>query len=249
MLSVEHIWKNYGERNHPITVLKDVSIHLNKGEFVSIIGPSGCGKSTLLNIIAGLEAPSKGDVHFEGNSIVGKTGNVALMPQNDVLFPWRTILHNVILPLELKGVPKKIAKEKALDLFPLFGLQGFEHHFPFMLSGGMRQRANFLRTYLSEKSLLLLDEPFAKLDALTRAEVQRWFLSICEKNELTVLLITHDIDEAILLSDRIYVMSGRPGEIMKEVYVNIQRPRRPDQFATKEWLSLKQSLIDQLHTF
>lgn len=249
MLQVQQLYKHYEQKQGKLDVLQDINLSLKKGEFVSIIGPSGCGKSTLLNIIAGLEHPSSGRVLFEGENIIGQTGHVALMPQNDVLFPWRTILQNVILPLELKGISKNEAKEKALNLFPLFGLKGFEHHYPFMLSGGMRQRANFLRTFLSQKSLLLLDEPFAKLDALTRAEMQTWLVSICEEEHLTVLLITHDIDEAILLSDRIYVMSSRPGRIINEVKVNIPRPRKTEQFASSEWLTLKQILIDQLHIF
>ncbi|WP_347709260.1 ABC transporter ATP-binding protein [Bacillus sp. FJAT-47783] len=249
MLEVQHLFKQYQQKNRPLHVLKHINIRIEKGEFVTIIGPSGCGKSTLLNIVAGLEQPTSGKVYLENEDIVGQTGHVALMPQNDVLFPWRTILDNVILPLEIQGVSKKEAKEMAIALFSKFGLKGFEHDFPFMLSGGMRQRANFLRTFLSQKSLMLLDEPFAKLDALTRAELQKWLLYICEEKELTILLITHDIDEAILLSDRVYVMSPRPGEIVKEVKVSIPRPRSPEQFSTPEWLQLKQELISQLYTF
>jgi len=249
MIQVQGISKTYKEKQGTLDVLNQIDLRIESGEFVSIIGPSGCGKSTLLNIISGLELPSSGSVYLQGENIIGQTGHVALMPQKDVLFPWRTVLDNVILPLELRGISKKEAKKQALPLFPQFGLEGFQSHYPFMLSGGMRQRANFLRTFLSDKSLILLDEPFAKLDALTRAELQKWLLSICEKRNLTVLLITHDIDEAIFLSDRIYVMSHRPGKIVQEVNVTISRPRSPEQFSTSDWLTLKKQLIEKLYTF
>lgn len=249
MLQVQGVSKFYKGKQGTLDVLNQVHLLIDKGEFVTIIGPSGCGKSTLLNIISGLELPTSGSIFLKGENITGQTGHVAWMPQKDVLFPWRTVLDNVILPLELRGISKKEAKNKALPLFPQFGLEGFHNHYPLMLSGGMRQRANFLRTFLSDKSLILLDEPFAKLDALTRAELQKWLLSICEERDLTVLLITHDIDEAIFLSDRIYIMSHRPGEIVKEVEVAIPRPRSPEQFSTSTWLSLKEQLIQKLFTF
>lgn len=245
MLTLSKISKYYSDN---LQVVLPTDLTVRKGEFVSIVGPSGCGKSTLLDIIAGINKPSGGSVHYNGEDITNKTGLVSYMPQSDVLFPWRTVLDNVILPLEVQGSGKAEAREKARVLFPKFGLAGFEDHYPFMLSGGMRQRANFLRAYLNSKELLLLDEPFGKLDAMTRLELQKWFIRICEETEQTVVFITHDIDEAIFLSDKIYIFSPRPGHVIKEVHVELSRPRSDELFTTSEFAILKRELLDVLHT-
>ncbi|MCM3597904.1 ABC transporter ATP-binding protein [Metabacillus idriensis] len=244
MLSLSRISKSYTEDQH---VLLPTDLNVKKGEFVSIIGPSGCGKSTLLDIIAGINKPTNGTVHYNGEEITNRTGLVGYMPQSDVLFPWRTVLDNVILPLEIQGSGKEEARNQARGLFPKFGLEGYEDHYPFMLSGGMRQRANFLRAYLNNKELLLLDEPFGKLDAMTRLELQKWFIQICEETGQTVIFITHDMDEAIFLSDRIFILSPRPGRIIEEVSVEFTRPRTDDLFTNMKFASLKRRLLDVLY--
>ncbi|PLR65962.1 ABC transporter ATP-binding protein [Bacillus sp. UMB0893] len=245
MLILSQLSKTYSDN---LKVVLPTDLTVRKGEFVSIIGPSGCGKSTLLDIIAGINKPSGGSVHYNGEDITNKTGLVGYMPQSDVLFPWRTVLDNVILPLEVQGNGKADAREKARGLFLKFGLAGFEDHYPFMLSGGMRQRANFLRAFLNNKELLLLDEPFGKLDAMTRLELQKWFIRICEETEQTVVFITHDIDEAIFLSDKIYIFSPRPGRIIEVVNVEFSRPRSDELFTSSEFALLKRNLLDVLHT-
>ena len=237
---------NIEKRFNKLTVLKNIDLYIKNGEFVSIIGPSGCGKSTLLDIIAGLLKQDSGTVFFNGKNISGKRGYVSYMPQNDVLFPWRTIIDNVIVPLEIEGVDKDQARKQAFELLPVFGLRDFAHHYPKQLSGGMRQRASFLRTYLCKKEMMLLDEPFGRLDALTRLKMQQWLLNIWQKFKQTVLLITHDIDEAIFLSDRIYVLSTRPGKVIEEVKVELERPRHTNITTSVEFSAIKSRLMNIL---
>lgn len=226
-----------------IEALTDVSLQVSEGEIVGIIGPSGCGKSSLLDLLAGLQSPEQGDILLDGVSIIGKKGLVSYMPQKDVLFPWRTILDNVIVPLELQGVKRSKAVEEAQGLLSVFGLQNFEFSYPDALSGGMRQRAAFLRTYLCQKEVMLLDEPFGKLDALTRRQMQQWLLNIWQRFKHTLLFVTHDVDEAILLADRIYVMSARPGRIVAEVKVPLERPRSLKQTMEAQYSSTKAELL------
>jgi ABC-type nitrate/sulfonate/bicarbonate transport system ATPase subunit len=249
MLEVKGVTKVFRSNQYEdLTALEDVSLSVAKGEFVSIIGPSGCGKSTLLEMIAGLSKPTNGEIYLDGQSIIGKKGTVAYMPQKDVLFPWRTIIENVTVPLEIEGVKKARARQEALALFPIFGLEKFADHYPDMLSGGMRQRANFLRTFLFRKELMLLDEPFGKLDALTKMQMHKWLLTILEQLKQTVLLVTHDIEEAILLSDRIYVFSPRPGTIKGEVIVPLSRPRTQEMITSSEFIEIKKQLLDLLQS-
>ncbi|MRX74084.1 ATP-binding cassette domain-containing protein [Bacillus lacus] len=246
MLRLQNISKVYEGAAEEVIALESVDAEVAQGEFISIIGPSGCGKSTLLDIISGVQLPTGGTLSYQGEDIAGKVGVAAYMPQSDVLFPWRTIINNVILPLELSGIPKKEAMERAGELLEKFGLAGFKDSYPFMLSGGMRQRANFLRTYLTGKKLLLLDEPFGRLDAITRMELQEWLLHICSAEKLTVLLITHDVDEAIFMSDRIYALSKRPGKVVANRQVMADRPRDRQFFLTREFLHLKEELLMHL---
>lgn len=229
-----------------IAALRQVSITVQESEFVSIIGPSGSGKSSLLDLISGLTIPDSGDIRLDGQSIIGQKGYVSYMPQKDVLFPWRTILENVIVPLEIQGVAKKKAMQEANNLLPVFGLEQFGDHYPHMLSGGMRQRAAFLRTHLSNSRVMLLDEPFGKLDALTRRQMQQWLMDMWQTMKTSVLMVTHDVEEAILLSDRIYVLSARPGEILNEVRVKIPRPRRSEQTVESSFLAIKSELLTLL---
>ncbi|MBO8172845.1 MAG: ABC transporter ATP-binding protein [Bacillaceae bacterium] len=247
-LEVRHVKKTFATRQEGeiVTALQDVSLSIRDGEFVSIVGPSGCGKSTLLDMIAGLSVPDDGDILLNGTSIVSEKGHVSYMPQKDSLFPWRTILDNVIVPLQVQGVRKKEARQEALALLPDFGLEQFADHYPFMLSGGMRQRASFLRTYLQKKDVMLLDEPFASLDALTRMKMQEWLMKMWQTFQHAVLLVTHSVDEALLLSDRIYVFSPRPGRVLTEISVDIPRPRAARTSADPSFTSLKKELLHWL---
>lgn len=226
--------------------LKDTSMKIPEGKFVSIIGPSGCGKSTLFNIIAGLVKPSTGEVLLDGKDIVEKNGYVGYMLQKDLLLPWRSILHNVILGLEIRGVSKKDAIKRALPLLEKYGLGGFENHYPDELSGGMRQRAALLRTLLYEQDIILLDEPFGALDAQTRLMMQEWLLQIWTDFQKTILFITHDIDEAIFLSDEIYIMTARPGSIKEKVTISLPRPRNEQTLLGSDFVKLKEYILKQL---
>ncbi|ADG80961.1 ABC transporter [Thermincola ferriacetica] len=246
-LEVKGLSKTFdGHGKLSIVALQEVSLFVREGEFVSLIGPSGCGKSTLLDIVAGLTRPDEGDVLLDGASIVGLKGKVSYMPQKDVLFPWRTVLDNVIVPLEVQGINRKEAREKALSLLPVFGLGDFSDKYPPALSGGMRQRAAFLRTYLCGREILLLDEPFGKLDALTRRQMQQWLLDIWQNFQHAVLLVTHDVDEAIMLSNRIYVLSARPGRVIAEVEVPLPRPRHAQMALSQEFTEIKARLLKAL---
>ncbi|MGN1381765.1 MAG: ABC transporter ATP-binding protein, partial [Eubacterium sp.] len=209
-------------------ILKDISIHLEEGELVSLLGVSGSGKTTLFNVISGLLKPQKGRVTLNGQDITGKPGQISYMLQKDLLLPYRTIQDNVALPLLLQGMRKKEARQKAAAMFDEFGLAGTERKYPSQLSGGMRQRAALLRTYMFSQDVALLDEPFSALDTLTKTQIHHWYLQVMEKIHMSTLFITHDIDEAILLSDRIYILTGRPGEILDEITVKEKKPRGND---------------------
>lgn len=221
ILQAEHISKAYGEKQ----VLQDISVHLEEGELVCLLGVSGVGKTTLFNILSGLTRPDTGRVLLEQRDITGQSGNVSYMLQKDLLLQHKTVLDNVALPFILAGMKKKEAREKAGACFSQFGLEGTQMKYPVQLSGGMRQRAALLRTYMCGERVALLDEPFSALDTLTRATVQEWYLSVMEEIKLSTLFITHDIDEAILLSDRIYIMSGNPAGISAELVIEEPKPR------------------------
>ena len=235
-----------GGRGQTVTALAGVTLHVEAGEFVALVGPSGCGKSTLLALIAGLEAPADGAIALHGDPDARRLGRVGYMPQRDLLLPWRTALGNAIAGLEAQGVPRAEAKRRARALFATFGLDGFERTYPFALSGGMRQRAAFARTVLAARDLLLLDEPFGALDALTRAGLQRWLLDIWGRLGATCLLVTHDVEEALLLADRVYVLTARPGRVRLERRVPLERPRRLEMLARPEIASLKAELLAAL---
>lgn len=242
-LEVHDVRKSFGRAPGALTVLDGVDLSVPAGQFATLIGPSGCGKSTLFNIIAGLDAPDGGRVALGESGGATRLGRVAYMPQKDLLLPWRTILDNAILPLEVRGVPRARARREALALFPEFGLAGFERAYPAALSGGMRQRAAFLRTTLAGGDLLLLDEPFGALDALTRARMQEWLLSVWERRRRTTLFVTHDVDEAIFLADRVFVMSPRPGRIALSSAVELPRPRDPGILTDPAFVRLKADLL------
>lgn len=226
-----------------LPVLDGVDFHARRGEFVSIIGPSGCGKSTLLNIIAGLDSPTSGEVALDGAGGADRLGAVGYMQQKDLLMPWRSVLGNAILGLEIQGVPKREAVARAREHLARFGLEGFESAYPHELSGGMRQRAAFLRTALAGNDVFLLDEPFGALDALNRSRIHRWLTGIWESMNKTIALVTHDVDEAILLSDRVYVMTARPGSMKMVRRVDMERPRAADAATSPEFVRLKADLL------
>jgi ABC-type nitrate/sulfonate/bicarbonate transport system ATPase subunit len=246
VLDIEGVTKQFAGRRGTVDALGKIDLSVGRGEFVSIVGPSGCGKSTLLNIVAGLEQPSSGRILFDGQPVERRLGRTAYMHQKDLLLPWRTVRDNVTLGLEVAGVRKAAANERAAALFEPFGLSGFEESYPATLSGGMRQRAAFLRTVLTEQPLMLLDEPFGALDALTRASMQEWLLGLWEGLGRTIVFITHDVEEAVLLSDRVCVMSARPGRIVREQAVDLPRPRRYEMVTDPGFVALKSELLAAL---
>lgn len=238
ILQAEHITKAYGDNQ----VLQDISIHLEEGELVCVLGVSGVGKTTLFNILSGLVLPDRGEILLENEDVTGKTGNLSYMLQKDLLLQHKTVLDNVALPLVLKGVKKKAAREQAAAYFKQFGLEGTELKYPSQLSGGMRQRAALLRTYMCGDRVALLDEPFSALDTLTRTAVQEWYLGVMEEIKLSTLFITHDIDEAILLSDRIYIMSEKPAIISEELVIEEPKPRDGEFLLSDTFLAYKRKI-------
>ena len=243
ILSIKNLSFNY-PNNY---ILKDINIHVNKGEIVSILGGSGVGKTTLFNVIAGLISPSEGTVEMNGTDITGKSGNISYMLQKDLLLPFKTVIDNVSLPLVIKGEKKKFAREKAEKYFMQFGLEGTEKKYPNQLSGGMRQRAALLRTYLFSNETALLDEPFSALDAITKHRMHLWYLDIMKQIKMSTLFITHDIDEAIILSDRIYILSGSPGKITAEIEVDIDRGGDNEELQLSEkFLKYKREILEYL---
>ncbi len=243
LIEVKNIKKSFTN----LHTIEDISLVLEKNQFVSILGPSGCGKSTLFDVIAGLEKPDRGFVFIDGRQFNGRTGRVSYMHQKDLLFPWATILNNVCIPLILKGYRRKDAAVKAMEHFPAFGLEGFEKSYPCQLSGGMRQRAALLRTYLFADDIMLLDEPFGSLDAITRKKMQMWLLKIWEQINASILFITHDIEEAIFLSDKIYVLSERPAIVKKTFKIDIKRPRDGKIFTSAEFNKIKKQIFELLY--
>lgn len=246
-LEVKQCSKYFKKNGRDFCAVRPITMHVTSGRFISIIGPSGCGKSTLFNMVAGLEKPSSGEILLNGDSIVGETGHVGYMLQKDLLLPWRTILDNVIIALEIRGIPRSQARARALPMLRKYGLGGFEYVHPDALSGGMRQRAGLIRTLLDDKPVILFDEPFGALDAQTRFQMQNWLLKIWNEFKKTVLFVTHDIDEAIYLSDEIYVMTKRPGQIKTQVDVDLPRPRQAATMVEPAFLKLKKELLSLLN--
>lgn len=231
-----------------LRVLDGLDLAVRPGEFAAIIGPSGSGKSTLLNIVAGLDRPSGGTVHVDGRAVTGHSDQVSYMPQKDLLFPWRTIEDNAALGLEVQGTARRAARAEVRPLFAEFGLSGFERSYPGQLSGGMRQRAALLRTVAMRRPVLLLDEPFGALDSLTRTQMQLWMAGMWQRHGWTVLLVTHDIREAVFLADSVHVLSARPARIAARVAVELPRPRTAQTFLLPEFARLEQQLLATLGT-
>jgi ABC-type nitrate/sulfonate/bicarbonate transport system ATPase subunit len=241
ILEAQDIRKSFFFKGSLITVLDNVQFHIRTGQFVSIIGPSGCGKSTFLELLAGITTPDEGFILLKGNDITAKTGFLGYMPQDDLLFPWLTVMKNILLPVKVTGSNEQEAKQKINELLPLFGLQNYTEHLPYQLSGGLKQRVALLRTYMCSADILLLDEPLAKLDALTRSQLQSWLKDIVHLLNLTVILVTHDIDEAIMLSDRIDLMGINPGTFIESIKLDRNNP-----LTAEEQLKLKIKLRSQL---
>ena len=227
-------------------IIEDISIELNKDEIVCLLGVSGAGKTTLFNVLSGLLVPDSGTVELDGADITGKAGKISYMLQKDLLLPFKTILDNVSLPLRIKGLKKSSARETASRYFEEFGLDGTQKKYPHQLSGGMRQRAALLRTYLFSDRVALLDEPFSALDTITKGSMHEWYLEVMEQIRLSTLFITHDIDEAILLSDRIYIMTGKPGRITQEIRIKESRPRNKAFTVSNEFMEYKKQILDIL---
>ena len=244
ILEVRNVTKSFEEEQ----VIENISMELHEGEIVSLLGASGGGKSTLFHVISGLHMPDEGSVWIDGEEVTGKPGCVSYMLQKDLLLPYRTVLDNVALPLVIQGNNKKEARKEALSYFEQFGLGGTEKKYPFQLSGGMKQRAALLRTYLCSKKVALLDEPFSALDMLTKQSIHKWYLEVMEKIQLSTLFITHDVDEAILLSDRIYLLTGKPGKITKEIVIQEPKPRGKDFSLSEAFLEYKKQIQSHLDT-
>lgn len=242
LLSMRGIHKTFPGKE----VLKDLNMHVNPGEMVSLLGVSGAGKTTIFNIAAGLLLPDSGEVIFKGEVINGQKGKVAYMLQKDLLLPHLTIVENVALPLFLRSVSKTDALAEASSHFKDFGLAGTEKLYPAQLSGGMAQRAAFLRTYLFSSEMLLLDEPFSALDAITKEQMHRWFLEVRERVGFTTLLITHDIDEALTLSDRIYLLGANPGRIVAELTLPPDHDRSGNFWKEADFIRMKEEILAHL---
>ncbi len=242
LLTVDALSKDY--KGQPI--LEDIHLELHKEEFVTLLGPSGCGKSTLFNLIAGLIPPRSGRILIKGEDITGQTGRVSYMHQKDLLLPWRDVTGNGAVPLEIRGSSREEARKVVQEALEIFGLEGHGHKYPSQLSGGMRQRVSLLRTTMFSKEIMLLDEPFGGLDAMTRFAMQQYLLTVLKKIKGSVIFITHDIEEAIFLSDRIYVMKGAPAHIVDEVRVTLKKPRSPEILSLPEFHALREHILKQL---
>ncbi|MFV1858391.1 MAG: ABC transporter ATP-binding protein [Anaerolineales bacterium] len=234
-LELRNIYKSFQINGRNIEALRGISLQVEAGEFVTLVGPSGSGKSTLFNLVAGLLEPEEGEFWLDGQLQRERTGKFGYMPQRDLLLPWRSVTDNVAIPLELDGVDRGAARARAQEMLVRFGLEEFGESYPSALSGGMRQRAALLRTILTEQDVLLLDEPFGALDALTRRELQDWLLEVWQEYSKTLFFITHDVEEALYLGDRVVVLSARPGHIVEILNVNLPRPRRPGMIARPEF--------------
>lgn len=246
-LEVNNVSKSYAVgRNSTVAALSGLTMSADVGEFIVLVGPSGCGKSTLLNVIAGLDEPDIGSVALDGDTATARVGKSAYMHQLDLLLPWRTVLANATLGMELAGAPRSDAAAGATKLAERFGIADFLHHNPRSLSGGMRQRVALLRAVLPERRILLLDEPFKALDAITRSELQLWLSDVLDRSNRATVMVTHDVEEALMLGDRVLVLSKRPGRVVLEVDVGIERPRPADVVTHPRFIELKWQVMSAL---
>lgn len=240
VLEARGVSKSYEGRK----IIENISVSVKKGEMTALLGISGIGKTTLFNVVSGLETPDAGRVYLNGEDVTGRAGKVGYMQQSDLLLPFKRVIDNAAIPLILMGRRKAEAREEAGKVLEEFGLGDYKTCYPAQLSGGMRQRAALARTFLYAKDALLLDEPFSALDAMTRGDMQRWFKNIVKTHNISTLLVTHDINEAILLSDRIYIMSGNPGRITDEFNVSV--PMADNVELTEEFIALKRQILERV---
>lgn len=243
-LELKDIHKSFLQNGKTIPVLNGIDLNIRRGELAAIVGPSGCGKTTLFNIIAGILNYDSGQIYLRGERVRNLKGLVGYMQQKDLLFPWRTLLKNVLIGPELRGESLKEAEKEALELLEEFGLGGFENFYPDELSGGMRQRGALVRTILLRKDILLLDEPFGALDAMTRRVMQELLLKIKGKYSKTILLVTHDIEEALFLSERVYVLTARPARVKDVIDVPLPYPR---DISSQDFVNLKMKILGEVH--
>ncbi len=244
-LELHEIGKSFSGKSYDSVVLSNLSLYVKDGEFVSILGPSGSGKSTLFHMIGGILKPDQGRILIDGKDVTGARGHISFMPQANTLLPWRNVLDNVVLGQEIAGgFDKRAARQEARLWLERVGLAGYEQSYPHMLSGGMQQRVAFLRALLSPQSIMCLDEPFGALDALTRVEMQRWLMGIWEENKRSVLFVTHSIEEALFLSDRIYVLSDKPTSVLEEIQIPFARPRRDELLHDTRFIEWKSRIYD-----
>jgi ABC-type nitrate/sulfonate/bicarbonate transport system ATPase subunit len=245
-LELDGVTKSYARDGKPFRVLDGVSLRVREGEFVTLLGPSGSGKSTLFRIIGGVERPDAGEVRIGGRVATGLRGLISYMPQQASLFPWMTVAGNVAAALEIAGVPRREARSSAREWLARIGLDSVAGEYPAVLSGGMQQRVSFLRALLMPRDVMCLDEPFAALDALTRTDMQQWLLRQWEERRRSVLFVTHSIEEALTLSDRIYVLSAAPARVLREIAVPFERPRRSDVWTDPRFAELKRNILELL---
>lgn len=246
-LKIDNVYKEYVTRKGKTVALNGVSLDIKENEFICVVGPSGCGKSTLLNNIAGLDSPTSGSIYLDGQPIEGTGVERGVVFQQYALFPWRTVLKNVTFGLEMQNVPKKEAEERAMKYIKSVGLEGFEHAYPKELSGGMKQRVAIARAYAVNPEILLMDEPFGALDAQTRVQLQQELLDTWQKEKKTCFFITHDVDEAVILAQRVVIMSARPGRIKRVVDIDIPYPRTQDIKTSPRFVELKNMIWDEVY--
>jgi ABC-type nitrate/sulfonate/bicarbonate transport system ATPase subunit len=243
-LELRGVTRNFGDT----LALSPTDLNVQAGEFISVVGPSGCGKSTMFNIIAGVLHPTAGSVIIDGREVTGRSGHVGYMLQKDLLLPWRTVLDNIVLGAVLKGGASRAQREEGVALAKRYGLGDFINHYPSALSGGMRQRVALMRTLAMHHDVMLLDEPFGALDSQTRLSMQQWLLSVWQREKRTIIFVTHDIDEAIFLADRVVVMTPRPGRVHEIINVPIERPRPVSSLTRPEFIALKQRILDTIYS-
>jgi NitT/TauT family transport system ATP-binding protein len=246
-IEIDNLHIRLGEGSQAFDAVQDVSLSIAPGEFVCVLGPSGCGKSTLLGALAGHWTPSRGSIHVDGVPVAGPHPDRGLVFQQHTLFPWKKVLDNVAFGLKMQGIPRRERRERARELLGLVGLAGFEDRYPVQLSGGMQQRVEIARVLINHPRVMLMDEPFGALDAQTRLKMQELLLDVWARVNTTIVFITHDIDEALFLADRILVMSPRPGRIIDEIRLDFARPRHPDLMTSNHFTRLKRHCLDLLH--
>jgi NitT/TauT family transport system ATP-binding protein len=246
-IEIDKLHIRLGEGSQAFDAVQDVSLSIAPGEFVCVLGPSGCGKSTLLGALAGHWTPSRGSIHVDGAPVAGPHPDRGLVFQQHTLFPWKKVLDNVAFGLKMQGVGRRERRERARELLGLVGLAGFEDRYPIQLSGGMQQRVEIARVLINHPRVMLMDEPFGALDAQTRLKMQELLLDVWARVNTTIIFITHDIDEALFLADRILVMSPRPGRIIDEIRLDFARPRHPDVMTSNHFTRLKRHCLDLLH--